>query len=130
MVPITNSMSACRGEKLGRSAPKRAKSYVEPIVAINSIPQQDVANGNGHSEFALAKPMALSKVVAKNPAPSTPGGASAKVTLLILSLRFLIYTAHNIRTYSNDQRAGNLFRINLIPVESLFLDDVNKAQQE
>src|SRR5690606_17829546 len=82
--PMTNSISACRGEKLGRSAPKRAKSYVEPIVAINSIPQHDVANGSGHKEFALAKPITLSKDVAKNPAPSTPGGASANVTLLMI----------------------------------------------
>jgi len=50
---------------------------------MNSIPQQEVANGNGHKELALAKPMALSNVVAKNPAPSTPGGASDKVILLI-----------------------------------------------
>jgi hypothetical protein len=52
-------------------------------VAMNSIPQQEVAKGNGHSEFALAKPIALSNVVAKNPDPSTPGGASANVTLLM-----------------------------------------------
>jgi hypothetical protein len=56
------------------------------MVAINSIPQQDVANGRGHSELARANPMALSNVVAKNPAPSTPGGASDKVILLISKL--------------------------------------------
>jgi hypothetical protein len=91
MVPITSNISACRGEKLGRSAPKRAKSYVEPIVAINSIPQHDVAKGRGQSEFALANPIALSNDVAKNPAPSTPGGASAKVILLITLFVFLLY---------------------------------------
>src|SRR5690606_3331674 len=83
-----------RGEKLGRSAPKRAKSYVEPIVAINSIPQHEVANGSGHREFALASPITLSKDVAKNPAPSTPGGASANVTLLMIFCYFAIY--HNL----------------------------------
>src|SRR5690606_17465104 len=86
MVPMTSNISACLGEKLGLSAPNRAKSYVEPIVAINSIPQQDVANGKGHKEFARASPMALSNVVAKNPAPSTPGGASDKVILLISNI--------------------------------------------
>jgi len=35
-----------------------------------------VANGSGHNEFERAKPIALSSEVAKNPAPSTPGGAS------------------------------------------------------
>jgi hypothetical protein len=43
-------------------------------VAINSIPQQDVAKGSGHNELARAKPMALSTRVAKNPGPSMPGG--------------------------------------------------------
>jgi hypothetical protein len=40
------------------------------MVAMNSIPQHEVANGKGQSEFALANPTALSKDVAKNPAPS------------------------------------------------------------
>jgi hypothetical protein len=46
------------------------------MVAINSIPQQEVANGKGQIELALAKPTALSKLVAKKPWPSKPGGAS------------------------------------------------------
>ncbi|MNF00269.1 hypothetical protein D3C80_1990720 [compost metagenome] len=83
MVPITNNISAWRGEKLGLSAPKRARSYVEPIVAINSIPQQEVANGKGHKEFERAKPIAFSKLVAKKPAPSTPGGALANLISLM-----------------------------------------------
>jgi hypothetical protein len=33
------------------------------MVAMNSIPQQDVANGNGHSELALARPTTLSNEV-------------------------------------------------------------------
>jgi hypothetical protein len=44
---------------------------------MNSIPQQEVANGKGQIEFALANPTDLSNDVAKNPAPCKPGGASA-----------------------------------------------------
>jgi hypothetical protein len=43
-------------------------------VAINSIPQQDVANGNGQIELALANPMASSTLVEKKPCPSSPAG--------------------------------------------------------
>jgi len=50
---------------------------------MNSIPQQDVANGSGHSELARAKPIALSNDVAKNPDPWMPGGASANFMSLI-----------------------------------------------
>jgi len=39
---------------------------LDAIVAINSIPQHDVAKGNGHIEFERANPTALSSVVAKN----------------------------------------------------------------
>jgi hypothetical protein len=56
------------------------------MVAINSIPQHDVANGSGHSELARAKPTTLSKDVAKKPDPSMPGGASANFISLISSL--------------------------------------------
>src|SRR6185436_1700890 len=75
MVPITISKSAWRGEKLKRSAPNLAKSYVDDIVDMNSIPQQDVANGNGHNEFFLARPTTLLNEVAKKPGPSNPSGA-------------------------------------------------------
>src|SRR5690606_17555862 len=85
MVPITSNISACLGEKLGRSAPNLAKSYVAPMVAMNSIPQHDVANGSGHNELALANPIALSSVVAKKPDPSTPGGAGANLISLMLT---------------------------------------------
>jgi len=50
------------------------------MVAINSIPQHDVANGKGHKECERANPMTLSKDVAKKPDPSMPGGA---LTILI-----------------------------------------------
>src|SRR5436189_5346083 len=45
MVPITMSRSAWRGENDKRSAPKRAKSYVDDMVDMNSKPQKDVAKG-------------------------------------------------------------------------------------
>jgi hypothetical protein len=44
------------------------------MVAMNSIPQHEVAKGKGHNEFARASPTALSNDVAKNPAPSKPSG--------------------------------------------------------
>jgi hypothetical protein len=47
------------------------------MVAINSMPQHDVANGNGHNEFALANPITLSSVVAKKPGWAYPSGGSA-----------------------------------------------------
>jgi hypothetical protein len=46
------------------------------MVAINSIPQQDVAKGNGQIEFFLASPTALSKDVANNPGEEYPSGGS------------------------------------------------------
>src|SRR5690606_6651073 len=82
MVPATNSISHCLGVNAIRSEPNRAKSYVEPMVAINSIPQQDVANGRGHRELALAKPIALSNIVVIKPSPQYPSGISANLTLL------------------------------------------------
>jgi len=39
------------------------------MVAMNSIPQQEVAKGKGHKEFFLAKPTTLSNFVAKKPSP-------------------------------------------------------------
>ena len=45
-------------------------------MAINSIPQQEVANGNGQIEFLRAKPIALSNVVAKSPGDENPSGGS------------------------------------------------------
>jgi hypothetical protein len=37
------------------------------MVAMNSIPQQDVAKGNGQMEFFRASPITFSKLVAKKP---------------------------------------------------------------
>ena len=50
------------------------------MVAMNSMPQHDVANGSGHIEFLRAMPTTFSRLVAKKPAPSTPGGLSPSVT--------------------------------------------------
>jgi hypothetical protein len=56
------------------------------MVAINSIPQQEVAKGSGHMELALARPMTCSSLVAKKPWPSYPGGASAIFTSVLIIL--------------------------------------------
>src|ERR1044071_6762434 len=50
--PAQISTSACRGEKLIRSMPKRAKSYLLAADAMNSMAQHAVPNGIGHKEFA------------------------------------------------------------------------------
>src|SRR5438874_10256944 len=50
--PAQISTSACRGEKLMRSMPKRARSYLLAADAMNSMAQHAVPNGIGHSEFA------------------------------------------------------------------------------
>src|SRR5918997_2555762 len=50
--PAQMSTSACRGEKLWRSIPKRARSKRLAAVAMNSIAQHAVPNGIGQSEFA------------------------------------------------------------------------------
>ena len=49
--PATIIKSHCRGLKRNTSAPKRAMSCWLAPVAINSMPQQAVANGIGHRLF-------------------------------------------------------------------------------
>src|SRR3954471_22682759 len=51
-LPAQISTSACRGEKLIRSMPKRARSYLPAALAMNSMAQHAVPKGIGHSEFA------------------------------------------------------------------------------
>ena len=51
------------------------------MVAINSIPQQEVANGNGQSENLRAIPIISLNFPAKKPSPSIPGGAGALVLI-------------------------------------------------
>jgi hypothetical protein len=53
--PATIIKSHCRGLNRITSAPKRARSYRDDAVAINSIPQQAVANGIGHRLFERAQ---------------------------------------------------------------------------
>src|SRR4051795_5320220 len=53
--PAQISTSACRGEKLIRSMPKRARSKRLAAVAMNSMAQQAVPKGMGHREFARAQ---------------------------------------------------------------------------
>jgi hypothetical protein len=50
---------------------------------MNSIPQQDVANGKGHNEFLRARPITLSKEVAINPSPEYPSGIGANFTFVL-----------------------------------------------
>src|SRR5678816_991042 len=50
--PAQISTSACRGEKLMRSMPNRARSNLLAAVAMNSMAQHAVPNGIGHSELA------------------------------------------------------------------------------
>src|SRR6478672_12835150 len=50
--PAQMSTSAWRGEKLMRSMPKRARSNLLAAVAMNSMAQQAVPKGMGHSELA------------------------------------------------------------------------------
>src|ERR1043165_9369615 len=61
--PAQISTSACRGEKLIRSIPKRARSNRPAAVAMNSIAQQAVPNGIGQSELHRAQLVRKSRVV-------------------------------------------------------------------
>jgi hypothetical protein len=53
--PAQISTSACRGEKLIRSMPKRARSNRLAAVAMNSMAQHAVPNGIGQSELLRAQ---------------------------------------------------------------------------
>src|SRR6188474_2954265 len=50
--PAQMRTSACRGEKLIRSMPNRARSNLLAAVAMNSMAQQAVPKGMGHNELA------------------------------------------------------------------------------
>src|SRR4051812_19855112 len=65
--PAQIRTSAWRGEKLMRSIPNRARSKSLAAVAMNSIAQQAVPNGIGHSEFARAQLTRKSRRVATQP---------------------------------------------------------------
>src|SRR5438270_13452739 len=65
--PAQISASACRGEKLMRSIPKRARSKSLAATAMNSIAQHAVPKGIGHKEFARAQLTRKSSRVATQP---------------------------------------------------------------
>jgi hypothetical protein len=44
------------------------------MVAINSMPQHEVAKGKGHMEFFLARPTTSPNFDAKKPSPWCPSG--------------------------------------------------------
>src|SRR3954463_16028612 len=52
--PAQMRTSACRGEKLMRSMPKRARSNLLAAVAMNSMAQHAVPNGIGHRQIPPA----------------------------------------------------------------------------
>src|SRR3954471_10774916 len=65
--PAQIRTSAWRGEKLMRSMPKRARSYLLAALAMNSIAQHAVPNGIGHSELARDQLTRKSSRVATQP---------------------------------------------------------------
>src|SRR5437870_1234304 len=71
MVPTIINRSACRGEKRGNSAPKRAMSYRPAIALMYSIPQQAVTNGYWKMLFFRAQPSAFERFFSKNPIVSS-----------------------------------------------------------
>jgi hypothetical protein len=66
-LPAQIRTSACRGEKLIRSIPNRARSKRLAAVAMNSIAQQAVPNGIGQREFALPQLTRKSSRVVTHP---------------------------------------------------------------
>jgi hypothetical protein len=54
------------------------------MVAMNSIPQQEVAKGKGQSELARANPTTSFNFVAKYPSPVTPSGGGTNFVLVLI----------------------------------------------
>src|SRR5437016_4300178 len=71
MVPTIINRSACRGEKRGNSAPKRAMSYRPAIALMYSMPQHAVTNGYWKMLFFRAQPSAFERFFSKNPMVSS-----------------------------------------------------------
>src|SRR6187549_4067319 len=69
MVPAIMITSACRGEALATSKPNLEKSYFAEATAINSIPQQLVANVRGQSELERAQLITSSNLLNTIPPP-------------------------------------------------------------
>lgn len=74
-------------------------------MAINSIPQQEVANGKGQSELARANPTTSFSVVAKKPSPETPSGGATififESLILILDFRSGILDLKKLKNQIN-----------------------------
>src|SRR5687767_9457229 len=118
------------------------------MVAMNSIPQQEVANGRGQIEFLRARPTTLSKLVAKKPSPPCPLGASATKTCVFMSASIgiilnrtgraiIFYLSHlksnlHISTSIIPQFVyGWILNVILIfPLQSAFLNEVNEATKK
>src|SRR3954470_14374935 len=81
--PAQIRTSACRGEKLIRSMPNRARSNRLAAVAMNSMAQQAVPKGMGHSELDRAQ------VVRKSSFVVTKLGDTAE-TVVVSSARFSV----------------------------------------
>src|SRR5258708_2182490 len=85
---------------------------------MNSMPQQEVANGSGQIEFFRARPTTFSRLVAKNPAPSSPSGLSATFTLSNDTGCILIYNS-KFTTQTH-----------LFPLQRTSFNNVQKANQK
>jgi hypothetical protein len=90
------------------------------MVAINSIPQHEVANGKGHIEFLRARPTTLLSCVVKKPSPVNPGGASIAPTASAVEAK--------IGEVLNRTGRAIVFILKLIfPSKCTLFDNVNKA---
>ena len=78
------------------------------MVAMNSIPQQEVAKGSGQIEFLRASPITLSSVVAKKPSPIDPSGISTR--LISPSSGFFIKLYETGRAIINTSTPKGAFR--------------------
>src|ERR1700749_2988667 len=88
------------------------------MVAMNSMPQQDVAKGKGQMEFFRASPTAFSNEVAKNPGPSIPAGECAISSFVrLFSIRSIS------KCFKTKQQS-------VFPLQSAFAQDVVETHQE
>src|SRR6188768_4207453 len=79
---------------------------------MNSIPQQDVANGNGQMEFFRASPTTFSRLVAKKPVPSIPSGFSE----MLITFELLV--------------AVSILHLLIFPVQRTFLYQIKETHQQ
>src|SRR4249920_3756951 len=107
------------------------------MVAMNSIPQQEVAKGRGHIEFLRASPTASLSLVAIKPSPVCPSGISTMLieffvsagTVFTLNLTGLVmlYTIYVLRlpvglasgyNYNNRGSAWVVSKMSIFPLQS------------